>query len=408
MESNKVINFLKKYRSYIFLPIISILQLVACFYYDFWILATVFAVALYLISDFAHIIYYTLFFQMFSSCGKFSVISTFTAAAVILIMYIKGLITKKEKFYTAPFALTCFICLLGSIHHTTINEAGVYQGASLIVALFFIYLIFVYRDRFKLRRCADYLVFGILTTALISLLTILFKTHHSHFVEIFGNLHRLKLLTGNENSLAIYCSIALSIYISNILTKKDHLVKNIILGLATLSFGISTRSKCFLIVCCFIMVYLFFMLIVKYKLKSFKFIIPTIALFVIFSLIFDGTIDATLKRFAVKVDEELSLNALTSGRSTLWTMYFNEITSSIRKLLLGVGLFSERLVRIGPHNLLIHLIYRMGLIGIFLLGLLCYFYYQAAKGTRKSLKPTLKTSLTLVVFIMISMVESFL
>ena len=150
------------------------------------------------------------------------------------------------------------------------------------------------------------------------------------------------------------------------------------------------------------------MLIVKYKLKSFKFIIPTIALFVIFSLIFDGTIDATIKRFAIKVDEELSLNALTSGRSALWTMYFNEITSSIRKLLLGVGLFSERLVRIGPHNLLIHLIYRMGLIGILLLGLLCYFYYQAAKGTRKSLKPTLKTSLTLVVFIMISMVESFL
>ena len=254
----------------------------------------------------------------------------------------------------------------------------------------------------------DYLVFGILTTALISLLTILFKTHHSHFVEIFGKLHRLKLLTGNENSLAIYCSIALSIYISNILTKKDHLIKNIILGLATLSFGISTKSKCFLIVCCFIMVYLFLMLIVKYKLKSFKFIIPAIVLFVIFSLIFDGAIDATINRFVIRVDDKLSLSALTTGRSTLWTMYFNEITSSIRKLLLGVGLFSERLVRIGPHNLFIHLLYRMGLIGIFLLGLLCYFYYQAAKGTRKSLKPTLKTSLTLVVFIMISMVESFL
>ena len=408
MESNKVINFLKKYRSYIFLPIISIMQLVACFYYDFWILATIFAVALYLISDFAHIIYYTLFFQMFSSCGKFSVISTFVAAAVICIMYIKGLITKKEKFYTAPFAITCFICLLGSIHHTTINEAGVYQGASLIVALFFIYLIFVYRDRFKLRRCADYLVFGILTTGIISLLTILFQTHHSHFVSIFGNIHRLKLLTGNENSLAIYCSLALSIYVSNILTKKDYLVKNIALGLLTMSFGLSTKSKCFLIVCCFIILYLFFMLIMKFKLKSIMFIVPAILLLFVLSLIFDGTIDATIKRFMVKVDGELSLSALTSGRSHLWTMYFNEITSSIKKLLLGVGLFSKRLYRIGPHNLFIHLVYRMGLVGIFLLGILCYFYYQASKGTRKTLKPTLKTSLTLVVFIMISMIESFL
>ena len=408
MEENKVLNFIKKYKSYIFLPIISVMNLVACFYYNFWIVATVFAVILLLISDFAHIIYYTLFFQMFSSCGDFSVICTFTASAVILITYIKGLITKKEKFYKAPFILTCFICLFCSIHHTTITKAGVYQGASLIVALFFIYLIFVYRDRFKLRRCADYLVFGILATSIISLLTVLFQTHHSQFVNVFGNLHRLKLLTGNANSLAIYCSLALSIYVSNILTKKDNLYKNIVLGLLTISFGLSTKSKCFLIVCVFILVYLFFMLIVKYKLKSFMFIIPAIIGLIILSLIFDSTIESIFKRFLIRVDGELSLSTLTTGRSKLWTMYFNEITSSIRKLLIGVGLFSERLVRIGPHNLFIHLLYRMGLVGVFLLGLLCYFYYQSAKGTRKSLKPTLKTSLTLVVFIMISMIESFL
>ena len=408
MESNKVVNFIKKYRSYIFLPIISIMQLVACFYYDFWILATILAVILLLISDFSHLIYYTLFFQMFSSCGYFSVICTFTASAVMCIIYIKGLITKKEKFYKAPFILTCLICLLCSIHHTTITKGGVYQGASLIVALFFIYLLFVYRDRFKLRRCADYLIFGILATATISLLVILLNSHYTQMIGIFGNLHRLKLLTGNENSLAIYCSLALSIYVSNMLTRKDHIIKNILLGLLTISFGLSTRSKCFMIVCCFILLYLFFMLIVKYKLKSIFFIIPAIILLVILSLIFDGTITSIIKRFMVKVDGKLSLFELTSGRSRLWTIYFNEITSSIRNLLIGVGLFSERLVSIGPHNLLIHLIYRMGLIGVFLLGVLCYFYYQDAKGTRKSLKPTLKTSLTLVVFIMISMVESFL
>ena len=408
MEIIKSLNFIKKYKTLIFLPIICILQFVACFFYDFWIAATVVAIILLLISDFAHIIYYTLFFQMFSACANFSVICTFVAAAIVCLTYIKGLIKKTEKFYAIPFILTCAICLLGSIHHTTIDQAGIYQGASLVVALFFIYLIFVYRDRFKLRRCADYLISGILATGIISFLTVVFKNHHSKFVDVFGYLHRLKLLTGNENSLAIYCSLALSIYVSNILTKKDNLYKNIVLGLMAISFGLSTKSKCFLIVCVFIFAYLIFMLIMKYKLKSIMFIIPAFLILIIMSLIFDSTIDATINRFVMKIDGELSLSELTSGRSTLWTIYINEITSSIRKMLFGVGFFSERLAKIGPHNLFIHLFYRMGLIGIFLLCILGYYYYQAAKGTRKSLRPTLKTSLTLMVFLMISMIESFL
>ena len=409
MEIIKTLNFIKKHKTVILLPIICLLQFLACFFYDFWIVATVFGVILLLISDFAHIIYYTLFFQMFSSCGYFSVICTFVSAGVICIKYILGLIKKTEKFYPIPFILTCAICLTGSLHNTTVDAQGVYQGASLIVALFFIYLIFVYRDRFKLRKCADFLISGILTTAAISFATILFNTHVSKFVEVFSSFHRLKLLTGNENSLAIYCSLTLSIYVSNILTKKDNIYKNIILGLASISIGLSTMSKCFLLVCAFILIYLFIMLIAKYKLKSIVFITPAILLLLILSLIFKTPINTTLDRFIIKVDGTFSLYFLTTGRSTLWTIYINEITSSIRKMLIGVGFFSERLVNIGPHNLLIHLFYRMGLIGLFMLGILCYYYYRdSVKDKKKTLKPTLKTSLTLMVFILISMVESFL
>ena len=152
MEIIKVANFLKKYKTFIFLPIISILQLLTCFYSDFWIVATIFSVLLLLLSDFAHIIYYTIFFQMFSSCGHFSVISTFVAVAVILVRYIIGLIKKSEKFFAKPFIITCLICVLASIRFTDSSKAGVYQGASLAVALFFIYLLFVYRDKFKVYK----------------------------------------------------------------------------------------------------------------------------------------------------------------------------------------------------------------------------------------------------------------
>ena len=409
MEIIKALNFIKKHKTVILLPIICILQFLACFFYNFWIVATIFAVLLLLISDFAHIIYYTLFFQMFSSCGYFSVICTFVSVGVICIKYILGLIKKTEKFYPVPFILTCVICLFCSMHNTTVNAQGVYQGSSLIAALFFIYLIFVYRDRFKLRKCADFLISGILTTAAISFVTILFNTHLSQFVEVFSTIHRLKLLTGNENSLAIYCSLALSVYVSNILTKKDNIYKNIILGLSSIAIGLSTVSKCFLLVCMFILAYLFIVLIIKYKLKSVIFITPIILIITILCLIPNSPIGAIFDRLLTKVNGTLSIYSLTTGRSTLWTIYINEITSSIRKMLIGVGFFSERLVNIGPHNLLIHLFYRMGLIGLLMLGILCYYYYRdSVEDKRKTLKPTLKTSLTLMVFILISMVESFL
>lgn len=405
METIKVINFLKKHKTFIFVPIICLLQLLTCFFANFWIVATVFSVALLTLSDFAHIIYYTIFFQMFSSCGHFSVISTFAAVVIILVRYIIGLVKKTEKFYKLPFILTCLICVLGLVRFTNIDPLGVYQGFSLIAALFFIYLLFVYRDRFSVAKCADFLVIGILISAAISLLTILFNTHISKFVDVFGNIHRLKLLTGNENSLAIYCSFALAIYVSNIVNTNGNIYKNAVLGLTTLSFGISTRSKCFLIVCVFILLYLFFMLAMNYKKKSIMFIAPAIALITIMYFAFRSTVGATIDRIFVEVDGKFSLSAFTTGRSDLWTMYINKITATIPNMLLGVGLFGKRVIARGPHNLYIHILYRLGFVGIILLGVLGLAYYKASD---KKLKLTLKNSLLLVVFLMIGMVESFL
>ena len=405
MELSKVVNFLKKHKSIVFLPIISILLLLTCFFANFWIIATLFAIILLSLSDFAHIIYYTIFFQMFSSCGQFSVICTFVAVVVVLVRYIVGIIRKTEKFYLMPFILTCIICLVGCIRFIGIDKNGIYQGFSLIAALFFIYLLFVYRDRFKVSKCADYLIIGILVSAGISFTTTLFNTHISKFVDVFGGFHRLKLLTENENSLSIYCSLALSGYVSSIINGKGNIFKNIIFGLTSIGFGLSTRSKCFLIVCAFILLYLFFMLIMNYKKKSIMFIAPAIVIFTIMYFAFRSTIGATIDRLMYRVDGEFSFNVFTTNRAHLWTIYLNEITSTIPNMIFGVGLFGKRLIDIGPHNLYIHILYRLGFIGVILLGILGYFYYQASD---KKLKLTLKNSLILVVFLMIGMVEGFL
>lgn len=406
MELTKAFDFVKKYKTAIFLPLICVLQLLACFFHGFWIAAMVVAIILLLISDFAHIIYYTLFFQMFSDIGIFSVTCTFVACGLICLKYIIGVIQKKEKFYVKPFVLTCLICIFSSMHFTKIDIHGVYQGSALICSLFIFYFLFVYRDRFKLSKCADYLIFGIIATAAIGLAVQLFN---GKLLSIFGGnlseLHRLKLLTGNENSLSTYCSLALSVYVSNLFQGKGNIFKNIILGLIAIVVGLSTLSKCFLIVCVFIIFYLFIMLIWKYKLKSLKFIIPALIILTILSFAMQTRIEVIFERFFAKLDETLSLSYITTGRSDLWTLYINKITSSIPMMLFGVGLFNERLVLIGPHNLLLHITYRMGLVGLLMLGILAYIYYMESN---KTLKLTFKNCLTLLVFFLISMVENFL
>ena len=131
--------FIRKYKTAIFLPIICFLQFLASFYYDLWIVATVFSVTLLVISDFSEIIYYMLFFQMFSTCGDFSVISTFVASGLIILKYIIGLVKHTEKFYAMPFILTCLISVFFSSYLTRFDIHGLYQGSSFIVALFLVY-----------------------------------------------------------------------------------------------------------------------------------------------------------------------------------------------------------------------------------------------------------------------------
>lgn len=401
MEFVKTFNFIKKYKTAIFLPTICLMLFLACFYNVFWIVATVVAIVLLTISDFAELIYYILFFQMFSTLGNFSVICTFVASALICIKYIIDLIKKREKFYPVPFTLTCVICFFGSIHFHKIDELGIYQGFSLIVALFLIYLIFTYRDKFKLSKCADFIVFGIIATTIMSLMTNLFD---GKIVKFF-DYSRLKLLTDNENSLSIYCSLSLSIFISQLINGNGNLYKTIIFSIITIVVGLLTLSKCFLIACLFIILYLFVMLIAKYKFKSLSFIIPVIVILALISLVMHSKISTTFDRFFSVTSDKLSLNTLTTGRYNLWTLYINTTRSSVKNMLIGVGFFNERIVDIGPHNLFIHLFYRMGLIGLLMLGILAYYYY---KSSEKTLKVTFKNCLPILVFFMISMVESFL
>lgn len=385
------------------MPIICVMQFLACFWYDLWIVSAVICVIMLLFSTFGEMIAYVLFFQMFSTFGYFSQVAIFASVAIILLKYIIGLIRKTERFYVVPFLATTAICIFYSSFHYEINASGVYQGFSLITALYFIYFAFTYRRTLNFQKWFEYLMYGILVSAALSAISLFFESAVAS--PISSSFTRLKLLTKNENSLAIYCSLSLSYFVYAILNKKGNLIKNIIFAIFSIMFGFSTMSKTFLLVCIVIILYLFIFLIKKYKLSSIKIIFVISLVLGIICFIFRDFLLITYDRFSIVYLHDTWLNNITTGRYDIWMEYKEAIISSIPKLLFGVGFFNKRLIAIGPHSLPIHIVYRMGLVGVVLLGFLFYSYYKAlgSKTQRQS-----KSFLPIFVLILISLVESFL
>ena len=292
MTFSKAIEFFKNNKVKICLPIICIMQCLACFYYDLWIGSSVVCVLLLAFSTFGEMIAYTLFFQMFSTFGYFAQVSVFASVILILIKYIVGLIKKTEKFYAFPFLLTTAICIFYSSFYYEINLSGIYQGFSLIAALYFIYLAFVYRKTINFQQMFEYLMWGIIASAAISVIAILFE--NTSVSPVATSLSRIKLLTQNANSLAIYCSLAASYFVYALLNKKGNLAKNIVLLVFSVLFGLSTESKTFLIISIVILLYLLVELIKKYKLSSLKFVVAIIVLFGIISTPFITYLEHTI------------------------------------------------------------------------------------------------------------------
>ena len=354
-------------------------------------------------STFGEMVAYVLFFQMFSTFGYFSETSIFASVLIVLVRYIIGLIRKTEKFYAVPFIVTTAICIFYSTFWYEISAAGILQGVSLITALYFVFFAFTYRRTLNFQMWFEYLMWGILATAALSYLSTLFVS--SDIPIVATSISRLKLFTQNENSLSIYCSLSLSYFVYALLNKKGNLIKNILFTIVSICFGFATYSKTFLLICIYIIAYLLIFLIRKYKIKSYKIVIAVSVLFGIICLMFKDTLLTTFDRFTIMYKGDHWLNNATTGRYDLWVEYKDAIISSIPKLLFGVGFFNKRLVSIGPHSLPIHIIYRMGLVGLILLAFLFYSYYKAL-GTRTQRKS--KSFLPIIVLIMIGMVESFL
>jgi len=398
----RIFENLKKYRMLIFLAITTLLLFFAGLCEPLWIVAAVLTVGFFAFCSVTEILGLVLYFLSFSGIGLHYIVSLIGALVVIAIKYVIELKQGKNKFYVLPFALTCLFVVVFSCVHYKINWAGLEQGLMFIALMFGLYLMFVSKEKIDVHKCFELLVLGFITAMIFSSVSLLFKTYQVSLYYFDGINRRVKFLNYHINTVSMVSLFAIAYFIYALINKKGTTWKNCVAIAVSFAMGMFTLSKAFMLICVGFVFYALLMLIIKYKKKSIKFIIATIVLLTVLVFIFKDYISKMLDRFTNTYEDRNIIDKITTGRYSIWKKYIASITSSVSTMLFGVGFFSEMCVNIGPHNVFLHILYRVGFLGIILLGLIVYSY---VKNSKSKIKITFSNCLPLLTYIFLSLEE---
>lgn len=333
------------------------------------------------------------------------------SAVVVFVKYFIDLAKKRVEVYKLPLILTCIIVVLFSLifYETTIYSIG--QGFMIIAVLFYLYVIFSYRKKISAKICSIYFIVGLAISCVMGALLYVIPFAKMYVFQLSGGVEswtygfltihermfsgkRLLLLSFHINHLAVFCAYILAFVIYEYLKKTKHTLKeNIVLvigAVVSISVGMLTMSKAFLVIFVLMFLYTLVMAIIVYRKRAFKFILPVVIVCAIFGLIFRNQAVMIVNRFFSKTLNQSVISAITTGRSGIWYKFFAEMFGDARKIMFGVGLFTRDVVDIGPHSLYVAVVCRFGIVGTFMFFVLIWSYIKAAgklKWTLNSLFP---------------------
>lgn len=191
---------------------------------------------------------------------------------------------------------------------------------------------------------------------------------------------RFSGLTYDANFYSVLSVIAMCILVFDYQSVFKKGTIHIVLIIATFAFGIMTLSKSLFL--CYCMIILVSLFCSNSAIK--KKILPISVFMIIAYMTFKGQIFSMINAYSVRFSGIENADDLTTGRSTLWVIYFNAIISSVKILFIGAGIHGELLSIKAAHNIYLEIIYKFGIIGLLVdIGYLLY--------SMKKIKKTKKT-----------------
>lgn len=226
------------------------------------------------------------------------------------------------------------------------------------------------------RECAVFCAAGVILSAMCSLV---FQNSAgmAEFIKIARtdvvNAYRICGFTGDGNRLgaqaltAIACILAVQLKESG-----KNMYQYLLLLVLLLVCGILTVSKMFLFVAGFLMLLWLPVFMSKGGAPVRKiaacFIVLTIIIGILASGVLNNQIDIYMRRFRIVTNA----TTLTTNRTDIWAMYIGYLQNHVETLLFGKGVMCEYLyftpmrMRMHMHNVLLELVYKLGLFGTLL------------------------------------------
>lgn len=272
--------------------------------------------------------------------------------------------------------------LLGMILVAMVLFAKMFCGepaltTSFIMFLFMLVFFPIYlaneANRLSFKECVAFFSVGVILSCVMSL-ALAENSNMSEYITVANtdvvNATRACGFVGDGNGFAAQILAALACVLSFQYVYPKNKIFYLLVAFGLFACGLMTVSKMFLIVSVIVFAIWFVGTLSKPDA-----VIRNIVIFavsgavltaVVASGVFDYQIDIYVRRFMLA---DNSVSDLTTGRSDIWAAYLQYIGSDFFRLLFGDG-FGERYLYVSavardvsPHNTIIEVIYRFGLIG---------------------------------------------
>ena len=412
--NNNLKTFYLKYKPFIAMSVLTALVLLANFVYETWFIASAFALLFCATSSFEDNLCYVVFMAVFSGVSPIYASTILSCLLVTVIRYVIDVKNNKKPVFVWQLVLTASIIVLFSLFSSNVNVEGFFHWGLFVGLLMFSYLAFVYADEINVKKAFNFLFYAVVSSVILGLFLYLCGLLKTQIYPFDGMYKRLRLFSLNVNHLAMFCMFGIAYEIQSLVNShitqangfkffkdKDFWVDAMKIVVFSV-VGVMTLSKAFLLVFAFVLIYFVICLICRLKLKSLVLIVPAFCLMVIVCVVFKGTFRTIISRFSIYNEWGTLMSKIFTGRTSIWFEYGKEIFRSFQSLLFGAGLLSPDLIEKGAHNVLIHLFYRVGIVGVSLLCVLVWLYFKHSKN---KIKITLESSLLFFVYIIFSLEE---
>ncbi len=414
-QTNKFIEFYKKYSFVLNCAILSVLFMANCFLPWFTFIAHSFLLALVLVCNIKNAISYLFFTFVFNSL--YLPYSAIIFALCVAVMMVKLIVIKyredKSNFVISNKTLIVYLLFviyilfpLGrEVDFIYFEKAFYLAGAPILL-----YLFAKFSKEFNLRHNLRIMLYGLLVSCLLSA----FRFVSPYLQEAIlpftvDEIIRYSALYANPNTLAMNCEICLSLMSFFVIKNKAEL-KDTITFLLFLFIGCFTLSKTFMIISSFNLIILAIFAI-KERSKNIGYLILGFVVGIGLILIIRPEIILTwVERLFIGESKTSSfkelLNKLTTGRFELWVAYLTSMVNSPISFVFGKGLSAPVLKEYSPHNLYLSVLYQIGAVGIILCVLTIVFMLKdARRGRDKMSKAYL---IPLLSFALLALVEDLM